>query len=74
MSTSSPIVLASGQLNRSGDTLTVELIQPDSMPAAVRIVWPAKPSVTAPTTQGVGGVGGCDGAMPGGGSDGTRRD
>ena len=35
VSTSSPIVLDSGQLNRSGDTLTVELIQPDLMPAAV---------------------------------------
>ena len=43
--------LASGALNRSGDTLTVELVQPDSMPAAVRIVWPAKPSVTAPTPK-----------------------
>ena len=31
--------LASGQLNRFGDTLTVELVQPDSMPAAVRVVW-----------------------------------
>ncbi len=51
MSTPSPIVLDSGQLNRSGDTLTVELIQPDSMPAAVGIVWPAKPSVTAPTPR-----------------------
>ena len=39
--------LASGPLNRSGDTLTVELVQPDSMSAVVRIVWPAKPLVTA---------------------------
>jgi hypothetical protein len=43
--------LASGALTRSGDMLTVELIQPDSMPAAVRVVWPAKPSVTAPTPK-----------------------
>jgi hypothetical protein len=43
--------LASGQLTRSGDTLLIELIQPDSMPAAVRIVWPAKPSVTQPTPK-----------------------
>jgi hypothetical protein len=44
-------VLASGALTRSGDRLTVELIQPDSMPAAVRIVWPVKPSFTAPTPK-----------------------
>ncbi len=43
--------LASGALTRSGDTITVELIQPDSMPAVVRIVWPAKPSVTAATPK-----------------------
>jgi hypothetical protein len=43
--------LASGALTRSGDMLTVELIQPDSMPAAVRVVWPVKPSVTAPTPK-----------------------
>ena len=51
MSPSSPIVLASGRLNRAGDTLTVELVQPDSMPAAVRVVWPVKPSITAPTPK-----------------------
>jgi hypothetical protein len=43
--------LASGALNRSGDQLIVELIQPHSMPAAVRIVWPAKPSITQPTPK-----------------------
>ena len=48
MSPSSPVVLASGQLNRSGDTLSVELIQPDSMPAVVRIVWPQQPTITPP--------------------------
>ncbi len=51
MSPSSPIVLASGQLTRSGDQLIIELVQPDSMPAAVRVVWPVKPSVTAPTPK-----------------------
>ncbi len=51
MSQSSPIVLASGQLNRSGDTLIIELIQPDSMPAVVRIVWPPQPSITQPTPK-----------------------
>ena len=45
---SQAIHLASGALNRSGDTLTIGLIQPDSMPAVVRIVWPAKPTVTPP--------------------------
>jgi hypothetical protein len=48
VSPSSPIVLASGALNRSGDTLAVELIQPDSMPAVVRIVWPAAATITTP--------------------------
>jgi hypothetical protein len=43
--------LASGALTRSGDQLLVELVPPDSMPAVVRIVWPAKPSVTAPTPK-----------------------
>jgi hypothetical protein len=43
--------LASGALNRSGDQLLIELVQPDSMPAAVRIVWPAKPWVTQPTPK-----------------------
>jgi hypothetical protein len=51
VSPSSPITLASGPITRSGDTLTVELIRPDSMPAAVRIVWPPQPSVTAPTPK-----------------------
>jgi hypothetical protein len=42
--------LASGRITPS-DTLTVELIQPDSMPAVVRIVWPTKPSVTTATPK-----------------------
>ena len=28
--------------------ITVELIQPDSMPAVVRIVWPTAPTITTP--------------------------
>ena len=51
MSPSSPIVLASSALTRSGDTLTIELIRPDSMPAVVRVAWPPKPSITAPTPK-----------------------
>jgi hypothetical protein len=39
--------LASGTLNGAA-TLAVELIQPDSMPAAVRINWPAQPTITDP--------------------------
>jgi hypothetical protein len=48
VSQSSPTVLASGPITRPGDPITVELIQPDSMPAAVRIVWPAAPTITTP--------------------------
>jgi hypothetical protein len=40
--------LASGPITRSGDTITVELIQPDAMPAVVRIVWPTAPTITTP--------------------------
>ena len=48
MSPSSPTVLASGPITRSGDTLSIELHQPDSLPAAVRIVWPTAPTFTTP--------------------------
>jgi hypothetical protein len=51
VSQSSPIVLASGPITRSGDMITIELVQPDSMPAVVRIIWPVKPSVTQPTPK-----------------------
>jgi hypothetical protein len=47
VSPSSPITpLASAQVNH--DQLKVELVEPDSMPAAVRIVWPAAPTVVDP--------------------------
>jgi hypothetical protein len=39
--------LASAVIN-GADSITVELIQPDSMPAAVRIVWPTAPTITTP--------------------------
>jgi hypothetical protein len=48
VSPSSPTVLASGPITRSGDTISIELHQPDSMPAAVRIVWPTAPTITTP--------------------------
>jgi hypothetical protein len=40
--------LASGQITPT-DHLTVELVAPDDMPAIVRIVWPAAPTITTPT-------------------------
>ena len=39
--------LASGTVHNS-DRLQVELIQPDSMPAVVIIVWPAAATITTP--------------------------
>jgi hypothetical protein len=38
--------LASGQVNH--DHLEVELVEPDTMPAVVRIVWPDAPTVVDP--------------------------
>ena len=38
--------LASSQINH--DHLKVELVDPDSMPAMVRIVWPPQPTVVDP--------------------------
>ena len=46
MTSSSPIVLASGQITR-GDTLRVELHQPTDTPSFVRLIWPGAPSVVA---------------------------
>ena len=47
MSQSSPITpLASNQVNH--DQLTIELIEPDGMPAMVRIVWPSAPTIVDP--------------------------
>jgi hypothetical protein len=54
--TQSSLILASGQLTRSGDTLTVELHQPLGHPPAVLVKWPAKPSVTAPTPKALGAL------------------
>jgi hypothetical protein len=38
--------LASSQINH--DQLTVELVEPDSMPPAVRITWPPQPTIIKP--------------------------
>jgi hypothetical protein len=43
--------IASGQLNRSGDQLSIELHQRANSPSFVMVVWPAKPSITAPTPK-----------------------
>jgi hypothetical protein len=43
--------LASGAINRSGDRLSIELHEPLDSPRFVMVVWPAKPSVTAPTPK-----------------------
>ena len=43
--------LAGGQLTRSGDSIRIELHQPADSPSFVMVVWPAKPSVTAPTPK-----------------------
>lgn len=51
MNPSSPIVLASGSLTRSGDTVSIELHQPLDHPSFVMVVWPQKSSVTAATPK-----------------------
>jgi hypothetical protein len=38
--------LASAQINH--DHLKVELVEPDTLPAVVRIVWPPQPTVVDP--------------------------
>jgi hypothetical protein len=38
--------LASSQINH--DHLKVELVEPDTMPAMVRIVWPQAPTIVDP--------------------------
>jgi len=43
-------ILSSGPIN-GGDTLTVELIQPDRMLVAVRIVWPSAATIITPETM-----------------------
>jgi hypothetical protein len=40
-------ILSSGPIN-GADTLTIELIQRDSMPAVVKIVWPTAATITTP--------------------------
>jgi hypothetical protein len=46
--TSPVVVLAAGRLNRSGDALSIELVEPDTNTTVVRIVWPDAPTITTP--------------------------
>ena len=56
MSQSSPIVLASGRLTRSGDTLTVELHRLTGSPAFVLLRWPPAPTVCNANPKAVASV------------------
>jgi hypothetical protein len=40
--------LSTGTINASGDTLSVELVEPADAPPAVLIRWPAAPTITTP--------------------------
>ena len=51
MSTSSPIVLASGATHLPATQLSIEPLQPADSPSFVMVVWPAKPSITQPTPR-----------------------
>jgi hypothetical protein len=53
VSQSSPTVLATGQLTRAGDRLSIELHQPLDSPSFVMVVWPQKSSVTQPTPKAI---------------------
>ena len=57
MSQSSPVVvLASGRLNRAGDTISIELHQPPGSPDAVILRWPLKPTVCQPTPKAIAAI------------------
>ena len=73
MSPSSTTMLASGALNRSGDTLSIELHQPADSPRFVMVVAGETLRHRA-HTESACSVGGCDGPHVGGGADGTRRE
>ena len=44
-------VADSGTFTASGDAITVELIQPNDMPAVIRISWPDAPTTTPPAAS-----------------------
>lgn len=48
--------LAAGAITRAGDRLSIELHRPADSPSFVMVVWPTKPSVTAPTPKALAAV------------------
>ena len=51
MSQSSPITpLASSQINQSGDTIEIVLVQPADSPTVIMIRWPDAPTIATPAT------------------------
>jgi hypothetical protein len=42
--------LASAQVGH--DIISIELVEPDSMPAVIKITWPVQPSIVDPTSFG----------------------
>lgn len=73
MTRSSPIVLAAGQITRA-DRLTIELVKPPDMPAAVLIKWPPARSVVEPNPKALASVAVSVVRGPGRGPGGTRED
>jgi hypothetical protein len=55
VTTSSPIVLAAGEVTRA-DRLTIELHQPTGSPPAILIKWPTQPSITSTDPKGLANV------------------
>jgi hypothetical protein len=43
-----PILLATGTITPTGDSLEVELVQPADSPSVIMIRWPAAPTITTP--------------------------
>jgi hypothetical protein len=41
-------ILSTGTINQSGDSLSIELVEPGNMPAAILLRWATKPSVCTP--------------------------
>ena len=42
------LMLAQGIIADQGDSITVELVKPDSLPPLVRIAWPEKGTLVTP--------------------------
>ena len=50
MSTSSPIVLATGHIT-AADELSIQLVEPAASPSVILIVWPARATPVALTVR-----------------------